>query len=141
MIKMLNLDNLFNLFPPEDVKENNEVSIDFTTTPVYFLGMWKKIILNHINFNKKILSFFKKANNEFDIRDVAEAGKYVTFGRAWFYLKKLNLDNEEHVKAIQNYSDEYLNTSLELGIQHFQEKEEYEKCAQILKVLKISQES
>ena len=54
--------------------------------------------------------------------------------------KKLDLNNKEHDKAIQNYSDDYLDTSLELGIQHFQEKEEYEKCAQILKILKISQE-
>ncbi len=137
---MLNLDNLFNLFPPKDVIENNDVHIDFTESPTYYLGMWKKIILNHINFNKKILTFFKKTNNEFDIQDIAEAGRYVTFGRAWFYLKKLDVNNKEHIKAIQNYSDDYLDTSLELGIQHFQEKEEYEKCAQILKILKISQE-
>ncbi len=136
---MLNLDNLFNLFPPKDVIENNDVHIDFTESPTYYLGMWKKIILNHINFNKKILQFFKKTNDEFDIQDVAEAGRHVVFNRAWYYLKSIDINDKAHLKSIKDYKDDYLETSLELGIKHFQELEEYEKCAHILKVLKTSQ--
>ena len=47
----MNLDSLFNLFPSKDTPENDDVFIDFTESPAYYLGMWKKIILNHINFN------------------------------------------------------------------------------------------
>tara|TARA_B100000768_G_scaffold178076_1_gene193240 strand:+ start:1139 stop:1552 length:414 start_codon:yes stop_codon:yes gene_type:complete len=135
----MNLDSLFNLFPPKDVIENNDVHIDFTESPTYYLGMWKKIILNHINFNKKILQFFKKTNDEFDIQDVAEAGTHVVFNRAWYYLKSIDIKNDDHIKSIKDYKDDYLETSLELGIKHFQKIEEYEKCAHILKVLKTSQ--
>jgi len=137
----MNLDSLFNLFPSKDTPENDDVFIDFTESPAYYLGMWKKIILNHINFNKKILQFFKASSDELDIADVAEAGRYVVFSRAWYYLKYINLNNEEHVNAIIDSKDDYLETSLELGIKHFQKSEEYEKCAHILKVLKISQKS
>jgi len=136
---MLNLDNLFNLFPPEDISQNDEVYVDFTESPTYHLGMWKKLILNHINFNKKILQFFKTSSDELNIEDVAEAGKHVVFNRAWYYLKFIDLKDEDHIKAIKSNKDDYLNTSLELGIKHFQKTEEYEKCAHILKILKISQ--
>ena len=53
---MINLDNIFHLFSPNDDLEgidNGKVHIDFKNTPIYWVGMYKKLILNHINFNKK----------------------------------------------------------------------------------------
>ena len=135
MLKM-DLNNLFNLFPPKDLDEQDDIYVDFTESPSYYLGMWKKIILNHINFNKKILQFFKTSSEELNIADVAEAGKHVVFNRAWYYLKSVNLNDEDHIEAIKKHQDDYLETSLELGIKHFQKIEEYEKCAHILKILK-----
>jgi hypothetical protein len=138
---MVNIDSLFNLFPPED-SSNGDVDttyIDFTTTPTYWLGMYKKLILNHINFKKKAIKFLKQANAELDVKEMGEAGEYVTYNRAWFYIKKLDLSDPSHNEAIEIFSDDYLDTSLELGIKFFQEIEEYEKCAHILKILKKSQ--
>ena len=54
-------------------------------------------------------------------------------------LKSVNLNDEDHIEAIKKHQDDYLETSLELGIKHFQKIEEYEKCAHILKILKESQ--
>ena len=41
---MVNIDSLFNLFPPEDSSNGNvdTTYIDFTTTPTYWLGMHTK---------------------------------------------------------------------------------------------------
>jgi hypothetical protein len=140
--KMIDVDNLFNLFPADDAGGSKEETthIDFKDSPIYWLGMYKKLILNHINFNKKVIKFFKEANDELDIVDMKEAGEFVTYNRAWFYIKKINSLEEDHINAIKQYSDEYLDTSLELGISYFQDIEEYEKCAHLLKVLKKSQE-
>ena len=44
---MINIDRLFNLFPSDDGSEQT-VYIDFKDKPVYKLGMYKKLILNHI---------------------------------------------------------------------------------------------
>ena len=119
---MINIENLFHLFPKGDNDDkNHDVYVDFATKPVYKLGMWKKLILNHINFKKKVLLFFKQSNGEFDIKDI-------------------NLKNDDHIEAIVTYGDEALQTSLELGIKFFQNTEEYEKCAHLLKILKKSQE-
>jgi len=138
---MGNLENIFGLFSHEDddlSTDNKTTYIDLKSSPVYYVGMYKKLILNHINFNKKVLSFFKKANKELNIEDIKEAGEFVTYNRAYTYIKNLDLEDETHIEAIQHYTDEYLDTSLELGINFFQQHEEYEKCAFLLQILNKS---
>ena len=49
---MINLDNIFHLFGPDDDfngVDNGTTYIDFKNTPTYWVGMYKKLILNHIN--------------------------------------------------------------------------------------------
>ena len=138
---MDHLENIFGLFSHEDddlSTDNKTTYIDLKSSPIYYVGMYKKLILNHINFNKKVLSFFKKANEELNIEDIKEAGEFVTYNRAYTYIKNLDLEDETHIEAIQHYTDEYLDTSLELGINFFQQHEEYEKCAFLLQILNKS---
>ena len=135
---MINLDNIFNLFGPDDDFEGNNngtTYMDFKNTPTYWVGMYKKLILNHINFNKKIMKFFQKSDKDLDLNDVKEAGEFVTYNRAWSYIKKIDISNKDHIKGIKTYSDEYLDTSLKLGISFFIETEQYERCAHLQKIL------
>jgi len=136
----INIDNLFDLLLDDGEIESTEVYIDFKNTPVYWVGMYKKLILNHINFNKKVIKFFKEANEEFDVQDVKEAGEFVTYNRAWSYIKKIDIDKKDHIDAIEKYCDEYLDISLKLGISFFEQLEEYEKCALLKHILDKSQE-
>ena len=138
--KKIDVDKLFNLFPDDD-PTNDSVYVSFKDTPLYKLGMYKKLILNHINFNKKVIKFFKESNSELDVDDMKVAGEFVTYSRAWSYIKQIDCEVEPHIDAIHGYADDYLDTTLELGISYFQNLEEYEKCAQLLKILKISQNS
>ena len=135
---MINLDNIFHLFGPDDNfdgVDNGTTYMDFKNTPTYWVGMYKKLILNHINFNKKIIKFFQKSDKALDLGDVKEAGEFVTYNRAWSYIKKIDMTNKEHVKGIKVYADEYLDTALKLGISFFIETEEYERCAHLQKIL------
>ena len=135
---MINLDNIFNLFGPDDDFEGNNngtTYMDFKNTPTYWVGMYKKLILNHISFNKKIMKFFQKSDKDLDLNDVKEAGEFVTYNRAWSYIKKIDISNKDHIKGIKTYSDEYLDTSLKLGISFFIETEQYERCAHLQKIL------
>lgn len=138
----INIENIFGLFTSDDELDmgGDTVFFDFKNTPVYWIGMYKKLILNHINFNKKITKFFKEANEELDIQDVKEAGEFVTYNRAWSYIKDINMDNKDHINAIKKYCDEYLDISLKLGISFFEQLEEYEKCALLKQILDKSQE-
>jgi hypothetical protein len=136
------LDNIFELFSSnEDLDGGNDVvHIDFTQTPIYWIGMYKKLVLNHLNFNRKVVKFFKESNEELDVVDMENAGEFVVYNRAWFYMKNVDINVEEHVLAIEKYQDEYLDTSLKLGIHFFEEQEEYEKCAHLKHILDKIQE-
>ena len=140
--KMINLDNIFSLFSSNEELDgvNSEVQIDFSQTPIYWIGMYKKLVLNHINFNKKVLKFFKESNQELDVEDMKDAGEFVVYHRAWHYIQNVDIDVEEHVIAIKKYTDEYLDTALKLGISFFEQHEEYEKCALLKRILDKSQE-
>lgn len=135
--RMSNLDNIFELFSSEEGMDgvNSNVYIDFTNTPLYWVGMYKKLIGNHVNFNKKILKFFEDSNQELEIDDVKNAGEFVIYHRAWHYIQNVDINVEEHILAIETYQDEYLETSLKLGISFFEKNEEYEKCALLKKIL------
>ena len=141
-MKKLDFDNIFNLFGEDDVSNNTTNYADLTSTPTYWLGMHKKLILNHINFRKKAIRLLKDSNMELDPTELAAAGEVIAYNRAWFYIKKIDLSNKDHVEAILAHGDDFLETSLELAIKHFQspEREEYEKCLHLLEVLKLSKE-
>ena len=136
------LENIFDLFSSNENLdgENYIVHIDFTKTPVYWVGMYKKLVLNHLNFNKKVVKFFKESNEELDVEDMENAGEFVVYNRAWHYIQNVDINVEEHVLAVEKYQDEYLDTALKLGIHFFEEQEEYEKCAHLKHILDKIQE-
>ena len=49
---MPNLDKIFDLFSANEELDgvNSTIQIDFSQTPIYWIGMYKKLVLNHINF-------------------------------------------------------------------------------------------
>ena len=132
---------LFNLFHSNDMDEASVGNYtNVTITPEYWLGMHKKLVLNHLNFKKKAIKFFKQSNMELDIEEVKKAGEFVAYNRAWFYISKINMKDKNHIEGIVSYGDVELETSLELSIKYFQSLEEYEKCAHLLEILEKSQE-
>ena len=135
---MVDIDNIFELFSEGDDLdgENNSTTyIDFKETPIYWVGMFKKIILNHNNFNKKVIQFFKKADEELDLDDVKEAGEFVVYNRAWNYIQNVDINANLHIKSIEKYADEYLDVALKLSIHFFEQQEEYERCALLKSIL------
>ena len=111
---------------------------ELKTKPIFHVGMYKKLILNHLNFNTKVLNFFKQSNQEFDVNDIKEAGEYVVFNRAWSYISNVNIKNKGYIDALKHYSDEQFYATLDMGIEFFQKDELYERCAFLLKIKKKS---
>ena len=139
--KMLDIKNIFGLFSDNedlDGKDYSKTLMEFKESPIYHIGMYKKLIANHINFNTKVLNFFKSTNQEFDMNDVKEAGEYVVFNRAWSYIYNVDLKDNDYIDAIKHYSDDNFHTSLDMGIAFFEKDELYERCAFLLKIKKKS---
>jgi hypothetical protein len=60
-------------------------------------------------------------------------GNNLAFERGWYYIQKFNVNEEFHKESIILILDDILLKTLEEGIYHFQETEEYERCAHIKK--------
>lgn len=134
----MDLSKIFKLFNESEEVENDfseDTYIDFKSTPLYWVGMYKKLVLNNSNFNKKIVQFFKESDEELDVAEMSEAGEFITYQRAWDFIKNINPEDEFHRKIIKKLSDEYLETALKLGILYFEEREMYENCALLKKIL------
>ena len=108
---------------------------DYKNHPLFWVGMFKKLIYNHRVFHLQLTKFFSNIDEGLDQIDVDRAGEYVVFTKAWEYIKKINPEDKLHQESLYRFSDDYLKTALELAINYFQEHEEYEKCAHLKKNL------
>ena len=139
--KMIDMTNIFGLFIPGEELDGTKTATnldELKTKPIFHVGMYKKLILNHLNFNTKVLNFFKQSNQEFDVNDIREAGEYVVFNRAWSYISNVDVKNKGYIDALKHYSDEQFYATLDMGIEFFQKDELYERCAFLLKIKKKS---
>jgi len=132
----MDIDKIFGTFDNSKEEENSSVStfVNFQDTPVYFIGMFRKLILNHKNFHKKLQQFLKMTDAEMEDMSMEEAGEFVVYSRSWYYINKIDLTNQVHKDCLKTHSDEYLISCVKLSISFWEECEEYEKCAHLKKI-------
>jgi hypothetical protein len=118
----MNVDKIFGLFnneEPESLREKSQMIdelLDYKEHPLFWVGMFKKLIHNHNVFNKKIISFFERLEENLDLYDVEQAGEFVVFNRAWYWISKINTQDRKCQDAILHYNDDYLLTYLKFAI-------------------------
>ena len=110
---------------------------DYKNHPLFWVGMFKKLIYNHNVFHLQLTKFFENIDESLDQVDIDRAGEYVVFTKSWEYIKKINPEDLQHQEALYHFVDIHLKTALELSINYFQEHEEYEKCAHLKKNLEF----
>jgi len=107
---------------------------DFYNNPIFKLGMFKKLVFNHVNFNKKMLfSLLNSVSGENDKESlkIKEISEIMIYNKAYSHLEEVDLKAEDNQNYIRQASDEELLTACKLAIRFFEEREEYEKCAKI----------
>jgi len=131
--------DLFNNKEPESLKEKAQavdiLITDYKNHPLFWVGMFKKLIYNHNIFHLQLTKFFENIDEGLDQVDIDRAGEYVVFTKAWEYIKKIDPTNLQHQEAIYHFLDIELRVAFELSINYFQEQEEYEKCSHLKKNL------
>lgn len=142
---MIDPDKVFGLFgrAEEDpsYSEQQEITsqlFELQDTPAFKIGIFRKLILNHTNFNLSVLSMLKRANDELDVRDMKDASEFIIYSRAWEYIKDLNVKDIDVFEAFKKGSNEELVTTFALAIDFFESREEYEKCAHLKKLSDLS---
>lgn len=133
---MIDYSKIFPLFDEDNQKEQSLTSYDdLRNHPIFYLGMYKKFINYKPLSQDKISSYLKKQFIELNPDDVAKAGRFIAYNRAWDNINKFNVNNDYHIEQLIHYSNQELIDSLNKGIGYFESTTEYEKCAFIKKIL------
>lgn len=140
MYMQMDINKIFDLFgsaefdtPLEKKAKAADDLILIQETPMFWIGMFKKIILNNHAFYQHL---YNSLNSEVvkEMAGIDNMADLVTYSRAWFYISKLDLKRRVDVDAIFTFADEDLLYTTEMALRFFEEKEEYEKCAHIKKI-------
>lgn len=135
----MNLTGVFALFGfPEDKddkwdKQQKELE-DFKESAYFKIGMFKKLIRNGTSFKKQVVKFLSSSDDKLDIKGIDEAGDYMMFTRAYFWIEDCKFRSKEWKEAFYNHSDEEFIKFIKLSINYFEISEEYEKCAHLKKI-------
>jgi|TARA_Y100001963_G_scaffold85360_1_gene118061 hypothetical protein len=121
----------------EDLRKMEE----FKESPMFKVGMFKKLIFNHLAYKDRIIDLFKNVKPNLNIYELEEAGETITFERGWEFISQCEIDKEEWQQCLILYNDEEIKVALRLSINFFQELEEYEKCAYLKKILDFCEKS
>lgn len=133
---MFNLDNIFDPFSMENNPEGNEAHFDISQTPFYWVGMFKKLIINHKMLNSVLEKSLPKHTGKNLGDDLIEnLSESVIHNMAYTYIKKIDISIPSHNLALERYKEEHLDVALKMSISFFEEIEEYEKCARLKKIL------
>ena len=114
---------------------------DFKESPMFKVGMFKKLIFNHLAYKDKIIELFKNVKPNLNVYELEEAGENITFERGWEFISQCKLEEEEWQQSLTLYNDEETKVALRLSINFFQKYEEYEKCAYLKKILDFLEKS
>jgi len=136
----MDINKIFDLFNSADfdtplekkVKAANDLIL-IQETPMFWIGMFKKIILNNQVFYHQL----KNHLPEELLKEIAQGddlADMVTYSRAWFYISKIDLKRRVDIDALFTFTDEDLLYTTEMALRFFESKEEYEKCAHIKKI-------
>jgi len=136
----MSINGIFAMFGFPDDETNKETGkilediSEYKDSPHFKLGMFKKLIMNGTVFKKQVLKFFSKSDPELDMKGIDDAGEYMMYTRAYYWIQSCKVRNKEWKLALSNYaSDEFL-VAVKLSINYFESTEEYEKCAFLKKI-------
>lgn len=118
--------------PPKKISFIDEDS------PSYKLGMFRKLILNYLNYTHSLIGLFDKSDPSLDVNDIKRVGEAMLYDRAYSYIKDIDLHKKDHINALFREAENSkidLESALNKSLDHFESLEEYEKCAVLKKYL------
>ena len=93
MYMQMDINKIFNLFDGSSLENQAEAASDtiiIQETPMFWIGMFKKIILNNYVFYHQIKNHLPEdVIKQIDGGD--DLANMVTYSRAWFYISKVCL--------------------------------------------------
>lgn len=113
----------------KDIEENH---------PQYYLGMFQKLINNHLNYQKGLIEMFKTADPNLNMKEIEAAGEHLLYKSAWEYIKKFDLEDSYSQEILEKSNLKDLKKAIKSSLIYYENEEEYEKCAFLKKLLDFS---
>ena len=110
-------------------------SIGEENHPRYYIKMFIKLIQNYTTYNKQLAKFFGSSDPKLDTKEIQETGEFMLYGRAYEYLKNIDIQDKYHIKVLFEEADIELEQALNKALNYFEVEEEYEKCVVLKKYL------
>ena len=85
----MNINKIFNLFKSPEEPEEAIVQIDLSDSPIIWIGVFKKLIVNYETFAKQIIKFLGETSPDLDTDEIERASSYMVYSRAYDNLSKL----------------------------------------------------
>ena len=135
-------EKIFGLFD-NNFDENLQKEIGGYKKSFHFkIGMFIKVVIYGDKWKNSVVSMFSKANTEFDVKDIDSVGDMMLYTRAWYWISQFDFDDKECLndlklfldKDSETYNSSDLFISLMRTIKYFKKKEEFEKCAFLVKI-------
>jgi hypothetical protein len=134
----MNLGGIFALFGfSENNEEDKRIKKEleaFKETPHFKIGMFIKMISQGTIFKKQVLKFFSSAKPDIETLGIDEAGDFMMYNRAWYWISECSTRKKEWKLALKNNASEDFINCLEIILRYFEKMEEYEKCAFLKKI-------
>ena len=130
----MDIDKVFNLFDEKDSIKNPTTKLDLTESPIMWIGMFKKLVMNYKVFSQQLINMFSSVDRPLDTDHIKKASTYMVYTRAFAYISKLDITNSSHIDCLKMYSDNELKQSINISLYYYESLEEYEKCAVLKKI-------
>jgi len=132
MYSKMDINKIFDLFDQSSSSspsiEENEQLFDLKNTPVFWLGMFKKIIISNN------LLYFQLNSILPDGVDAKALTNNVIYNRSWEFIEKIDISKATHMDALKLLADNTFIKCFGLAISYYESNEEYEKCAHLKKI-------
>lgn len=141
---MIDKNRIFGLFGSNIDKEEDLLNAEdsILDEPYNHIGMFIKLIINHVIFHQKLSRFLKEeTSNAIDLEGTKEASSFAIFNRAWFYIKDIDLKDKNHCQAVMRFKKEPFLNTLEEAIIYFEGVENYERCGHLYEIQQLKKKS
>ena len=136
----MDINKIFGAFNSDKEDENGFPTPKFVKDmeenhPRYYLGMFEKLINNHLVYQKGLIKMFQSADSSLNIKDIEAAGENLLYNRAWEYISQFNIEDKYSQEILKRKNSKDFIKAVSSAISYFENDEEYEKCAFLKKFL------
>lgn len=128
---MIDLQEFWDSFNSESESVQEQINVSLNTHPYVCVGAFYRTVLEGSLLSHTYLSILPQPE---DRKDFLKKVKLYLLEKAFNNLEYLDYSNEIHILQIQKHPADKIKQTIDICIEVFEGREEYEKCAELKKL-------